>query len=325
MITTHALNSPNMLKMVVPSVLVLLAAVLPNACGNEPDTRCGIETVEAIAVYKPTGMPKDLMPGACAMLGGLPVDTAVSQGSPDNLAVGLEEYLPSPADPNQDSEHRSMAIKPEWLGERIQAAQAIAAGDPTQAALATYPYANAGAVPPSPPDQPDNKNHPYSWGPFDQFYPDSNGICTAKLTDSDVTYPAYPDGMGGMVAETHVTYSWSNVRVVVKTESVGQQIFAHLTLTQDNCQGEYDVSILAPRVHCDEYGPDGGATGKGDQGQCSANSVTNVPTPSGQQLYGSGLPSNIIDTIKCTNVGGDPGNDAGIATEYECLPTKTGP
>jgi hypothetical protein len=335
--STHAPISGYIVKTLLPLGAIVAIAVAPNACSKEPDTRCGIETSEAIARYTPTSMPKDLMPMACANLamgqGGLPPDPAVSQSDQSFLALGTEEYLPSPQDPNQDNEKRSMAIKAEWIGNRIQGAQALVTdmmlSDAQHKAMAIYPYSATNPQPPKPADMdPGDTNRPYSWGTFDQFYPDANGVCRATLTASEMDYPVIPaNTMNNMETPlTHVRYEWSNVRVVVHNQSVGQQIYAHLVITQDGCQGEYDVSILAPRVACNEYALDGGATGTGDPGQCSANSVTNVPQPSGQQLYGSGLPTDIIDTIKCQNLGGPPVGDGGTPpADWECMPTKTGP
>ena len=312
---THAMNSRFFFR-ALPPVALCAAALVPcilNGCAGEPATRCGIESSEAIALYTQTAGPKDLMPGACAALvmtqGGLPVDPAVSQADPTFLALGTELYLPSPADPNQDTEKRSMAIKAEWIGNRIQ--QAIAAGD------TNYPYGSEGP-PPSPPDEPTRVDRPYAWGTFDQFYPDSNGVCKATLAASDLPYPAINDANGKeIVPKTTVRYEWSNVRVIVNGSSVGQRILAHLILTQDYCQGEYDVDILAPRVNCNEYGPDGQLTGKGDESQCLPGATPDVPQPSAQQLYGSGLPSYL--PLECKNLGGS-GEGMSPAPDWECVP-----
>jgi hypothetical protein len=131
--------------------------------------------------------------------------------------------------------------------------------------------------------------------------------------------------------QTTIDYEWSNVKVIVDTNgsgSLGSQVFADLTITQDACSQSFHVSILAPRVQCN--GADDAGNPIADDTQCSAAAHTNSDNypiigdaTAGGQIYGSGLEPGV--PTKCLNIYPPPAGDAGANFDFECLPTKTGP
>jgi hypothetical protein len=254
--------------------------------------------------------------------------------------MGFEVFSPSPLDSNLPSEPNSLAIKPEWIGDRIQDAQANAANSPnldnaTRAAMAMYPYTSMNPAPPLPPAQPDNTNRPYAFGKFDSTYPNADNLCTATLTPSEMDYPYIPlhqvftsipgDGsyvspnadntpaIQSSVPSTHVRYEWTNFRAVVSTQSLGVEAFAHVKITRDGCAAEYDVSFLAPRIPCTVVDDMGNPVmpAKGDPSLCAA-------TASAMNPYGSGLTPGI--PVSCEETGSDTQNP-----DFECLPTRKSP
>src|SRR5262249_21741857 len=108
-------------------------------------------------------------------------------------------------------------------------------------------------------------------------------------------------------------YEWSNFRVIVTTASLGVEAFAHLIITRDGCQAEYDVSMLAPRVNCTVVDSMGNAVmpAMGDQSLCNGTAGPSNP-------YGSGINPNV--PVHCEETGSDTQNP-----DFECLPTKTAP
>jgi hypothetical protein len=260
---------------------------------------------------------------------------SMKQKGPNSMLLlhGFESFSPSPTDPNQSNIPNALALKAEWIGDRIQDAQVNAATDTAlpaamRAALANYPYVNGGE-PPLPPADPTNVDRPYAFGKFDSVYPDSNGICTAKLTPSEMDYPEVPthavivsipgDGsyaspptLGDQVA-THVRYEWKNFRAIVTTQSLGVEAFANVTITRDGCQADYQVSLLSPRVACTALDNMGNPVVPpvADQSLCNGGTTTKNP-------FGSGIHPGI--PVSCEQVG-DPAN----APDFECLPTKTAP
>jgi hypothetical protein len=220
-----------------------------------------------------------------------------------------------------------------------------------------YPYtgdSGSNPMPEAPPADPKNPKRPYAWGFFDSLYPDSNGVCTATLNPSVVDLPDIPahtvnwygspdqsnnlpgDPPGTMCngndvsgtplgqlqpdqPATHVEYTWSNVKVLLQGASVGQQFWADLTITRDNCTARYRVAVLSPFTNCPN--PDGGPGG--DQSQCTPTQPANLPAnPTQQQLYGSGLPVDV--PTQCTDLN-SPDGGASSSPNYVCMPTKTGP
>ncbi len=175
-------------------------------------------------------------------------------------------------------------------------------------------------------------HRPYAWGYFDTFYPDADGVCTVTLNPSDLVYPDIPAHMAMMNPladrpETHVRYEWKNVEVIVQEAAVGQQLFADLTITRDNCQAHYKVALLSPRTSCANIDDQGNTFG--DPTICSASAVPDVPNPTIGQLYGSGLPDGV--PVACQDLNASPaagdggGGGSSAPPDWECVPTKTSP
>jgi hypothetical protein len=310
----------------IPLLAIAAAALAaPSAC-NQPDIRCRSRASnnpngsgsDAIARYTVAG-PKPAMNGPCAM-SQLPLAPAESTST---YYLGVESYVPSPTDPNQDSEVSSMALQPEWIGVRINDAQFnyAAGGMAPPPGFDTYPYVD-GKVPAPPPDGPPSNDFPYAWGKFDTVHPAADHLCRVSVMNpSDVTYPDIPahpesDGMGGTMMvpdqpETHVKYEWSNVRVYVTPDSIGDQTYADLTVTQDKCSISYHVSVLVPRVPCGTTDPATGTT--------VAEPTLCDPSPNGaDNPSGSGINSSV--TPVCENISHDPMNP-----DYECMPPINDP
>lgn len=325
----------------VPSSLLLGAVAalgLASAtCGDQPPVRCGMASGNALARYQMISGPTDMMANACAALAmsdsALPVN---------GEAVGTETYLPDQANAAAtNSEHRSMAIEPLDIIARIQDAE-LHQGDngalPKSPAFSGYPYTTQNPMPKAPPDDASSTNRPYAWGYFDSLYPDKNGVCTATLNASDLVYPDIPahkintyeynPGEQPKIVssedqpdqpETHIRYEWKNVKTVISGASVGQQLFADLTITRDGCQAQYHVSLLSPQVTCAIVDANGNITGH-DKSICSSNAVVNSPMPTPQQLYGSGLPLGV--PVDCVDLNAGA---AGATPDWECVPTKWAP
>jgi hypothetical protein len=348
--STSAMDRRHLLR-AAEIVVVGGLALSQGACASEPGIRCQMQTdvdSDAIAAFTPVGMPT-VVAGAPANacdfqeLGeGLPL-FKVSTGphamgpNPMLLLFGFETFFPSPTDPNQTQEPNTLALKPEWIGDRIQDAQVNAAVDPTlpaaeRMALANYPYVNGGA-PPLLPADPSSTNRPYAYGSFDSVYPDANGICTATLTASDMDYPDIPahsvivsipddgsyvsgaptcPGTQPDTPDTHVRYEWSNFRAIVTDQSLGLEAFADVSITRDGCQANYHVSMLSPRVECTALDNMGNPVvpAQPDPTLCNPNASQKNP-------FGSGIHPGI--QVECDQVG-DP-----ASPDYECMPTKTAP
>jgi hypothetical protein len=298
---TTSVNAKRILH-VSSSLLVLGVALATPAGCSQPPIRCTAALGEAIARYKVKGT----VPAAC----GASTLPGTAAADPATFPLGVESYVPSPADPNASSEVNSMAIKAEWIGVRIQDAQ-------NNAGLASYPY--TGDPPKPPPDGPPSTNFPYAWGKFDSVYPDEYGICTvSSMSASSMDYPDIPshpstDANGNAITvpdqpDTKVKYAWSNVRTYVTASSIGVQTFANLSITQDACTISYIVSILVPRIQC-----------------ASANDPTVAdptlcdPNPNGpNNPSGSGISEDVVPS--CENISSDPANP-----DWECLPPASDP
>jgi hypothetical protein len=320
----------------VSSAVAVAFAFAAARCGEQPPVRCGMASGNAIARYQMTSGPTDVMPGACAAL-----DMSGNALPVSGEAVGTEEYLPDQASDVTNTEPRSMAIEPLAIIYRIQDAELNQGGDgglPVDAGFSSYPYTATNPQPKLPPDEPKSTNRPYAWGFFDSLYPDENGVCTATLNASDLVYPdipahtvtkyTYSPGSPPMVEsvtqepdqpETHIRYEWKNVRALIAGSSVGQQLFADLTITRDGCQAVYRVSLLSPQVTCAVTDADGNVIGH-DPSICSSNAVVNSPMPTPQQLYGSGLPEGV--PVDCVDLNAGV---MGATPDWECLPTKWSP
>ena len=311
-------------------LLALLSGVVasPSAC-SQPQVRCHALGGEGIARYAlKGGVPSN---PACANL-LLPL---LPSSDPSTFPLGVESYVPSPTDPNQQSEPGSLAIKAEWIGTRIAEANqaSLTSINPDLASqsaeLSNYPY-GAGKAPDPPPTGAPSTNFPYAWGAYDTVYPDpSTGLCTVTtMRASDMDYPAIPahndcnssDASclnGGpadttlaptqvpAVPETKVKYAWSNVRTFVTPTSIGAQTFGDLAITQDGCTVNYHVSILVPRVQCNVTDANGNVIGN-DAKLCD-------PNPDGlENPQGSGITPAV--TPSCENIGTKD------APDWECLP-----
>jgi hypothetical protein len=260
-------------------------------------------------------------------------------------AVATEEYLPDQSNAAiTNSVHRSMAIEPLWIINRIQDAELNQGGDgglPPDAGFSNYPYTTMSSSPKPPPDDSTRTDRPYAWGFFDSLYPNSSGVCTATLNASDLVYPEIPAHMitmypmqpgPGMMQpdqpQTQVRYEWKNVQVVLAGASVGQQMFADLTVTRDGCRAQYQVALLSPQTTCAGTTLDMNGNPLPDRSQCSPTAVPDVPNPTVAQLYGSGLPVGVsVDCKDMNAVPGpaDAGTGAGAGPDWECVPTKTSP
>jgi hypothetical protein len=226
--------------------------------------------------------------------------------------------------------------------------------------FSNYPYSAEGGANPQPalpPGDPKNSDRPYAWGFFDSLYPDSNGVCTATLNPSIIDLPDIPahtinvysspdqssntqDPMGTMYMgidvsgtalgttqddqpTTHIEYTWTNVRVLQTGASVGQQMWADLTITRDGCTASYHVALLSPQTTCAALDSQGNPTGP-DLSQCSPTAMPNVPMPTTGQLYGSGLPDGVNFGCIDMNAGADGGSNPS-SSDYECVLTSTSP
>jgi hypothetical protein len=314
-------NRKRILAVGSPLVAAAIALGGPAAC-TQPPVRCHASGGEGIARYTIVGAAPDPT-GACAQV----VLPGTSQADPATFPLGVESYVPSPADPNAESEVSSLALQPEWIGARILDAQLNATQDPSlassKATLTNYPY-GTGTPPAPPPNGPPSTNFPYAWGKFDHVYPDAAGICrVSQMAASDMDYPdipahtylaSPPDPTSSTTVpespETKVKYAWSNVRVYVSATAIGVQTFADLAVTQDGCAINYHVSILVPRIQC---------------GTTDANNNTVAdptlcdPNPNGpNNPSGSGIAVGIKPS--CENISTDPANP-----DFECLPPSDDP
>jgi hypothetical protein len=344
---TTAMKVRRFLQAVPTLALAAGLALAQSGCESEPPIRCimqGSQTNDAIGQFTPVGTPR-VVAGAPANacdfqrlgqgLPGLFLPPRQKGPNPMLLLHGFEAFSPSPTDPNQSNVPTALALKAEWIGDRIQDAQVNAATDMSlpaamRAGFANYPYVNGGEPPP-PPADPTNVNRPYAFGKFDSVYPDSSGICRATLTASEMDYPEVPthavivgipgDGsyasapgtLGDMPA-THVRYEWKNFRAVVTTESLGVEAFADVRITRDGCQADYQVSILSPRVPCTATDSMGNplAPPMADRSLCNGSATPKNP-------LGSGITPSISPSVSCEQVG-DP-----MSPDFECMPTKTAP
>jgi hypothetical protein len=311
----RSVNAKRTVQVAASLLLLGLGFITPAGC-SQPPVHCTAALGEGIGrfVVDKAKLKGGKIPAACqtdptkAPFDSLPcvADPVSCKNNPDvtTFEFGLESYVPNPMDPNAPSEPGSMAIKAEWIGQRIQNYLGNFT-DPTMD-LPNYPYTG---TPPAPPPTGTGTNYPYAFGKFDSVYPDSSGMCTvSNIANSSMTYPevpSYTDANGNMTPDlpaTKVTYAWSNVRTYVSAASIGVQTYANLTITQDGCTIPYIVSILVPRIGCASAAD----STQPDPKLCD-------PNPDGpNNPSGSGISEAI--TPSCENVGTD------MTPDFECLP-----
>jgi hypothetical protein len=225
-------------------VALAAAAATASSCADQPPVKC---TASA-------------NPGAARFM---VVSSTGCMGVPlvDNKGevVGVQTFVPSVSDPNSYNLPNSVALQSE------EASKLAANGNSVMP-----PVVDANPM-----------HHLYALGTFDNAFPDQNGICTiSSMARAELDLPLVPahmDDMMMMVPEqpaTHITYEWSNVRIVVTPESIGTQTFADLKYTRDGCNATFKVSILTPEVSCDN------GMGMPDQSLCDAPTnpaIGNVP------------------------------------------------
>ncbi len=221
-----------------PLLVAALAAIasVPTSCGNQPPVKCTASANPGAARFTLTTMSGD-----CAM-----TPLVMNKGE----VVGVQTYVPPMAD-NPDYYHQPNSVA-------------------FQSEEASLLVANGASVTPPVVDA-DMTHHLYALGTFDNAFPDGNDIChISTLSKAEVNLPVVPAHMDADMMPvdeqpaTHITYEWSNVRIIVKPESIGTQTFAHLKYTRDMCTAEFDVSILTPEVSCDD------GNGMPDQSKCDA-------------------------------------------------------
>jgi hypothetical protein len=253
-----------------PSLLVALwaaIAAVPTSCGDQPPVKCTASANPGAARFKVTTMSGD-----CSM-----TPLVMNAGE----VVGVQTYVPPVNDPNAYTLPNSVALQGEESSLLAANGESV---DP--------PVVDANMM-----------HHLYALGTFDNAFPDGSDIChitTMSKAELDLpVVPAHMDADMNMVDEqpaTHITYEWSNVRIIVKADSIGTQTFAHLKYTRDACTAEFDVSILTPEVSCDD------GNGMPDQSKCDA------PT---DPAIGAVPPG----TTTCEDQGG----------QFLCLPNRTQP
>ena len=202
---------------------VLCAAFVNTHCADEPAIKCAITSgAGGAARYKLTAMAKT---GTCA--GEFPF-----KDLGENLAI--ENYPPVNTDANRGQEVAHIALRSDYVGNRMQAAGMLDYDPEADPAARAADLASM------------------SQGKFTSVYPDSNNLCHIETFDNvgTVDLPAGMDAAGNALPATHIEYKWSNWRTIVKPSSIGGQTFATLTYTQDGCTAVYDVALLTPEVDC---------------------------------------------------------------------------
>lgn len=249
---------------------VLLAAIasLAASCAAQPPVKCTAANnpgVSRFALVSSTGDCTGASP-------------FVNKGE----VIGVYTYVPSVSDPNTYTLQNSVTLESE---EAALLAQNGASVDPPVA-------------------DPDANHHLWALGKFDESFPDSKDICrVSQISPAEINLPVVPahmstddDGNPVMIDEqpaTHIKYVWSNVRIIVNADSIGNQIFADLDYTRDACNAKFNVSLLTPQVDC-------GTDGHEDQSKCDA------PT---DVAIGAVAPNQAT----CTEQGGN----------FWCLPNRT--
>jgi len=101
----------------------------------------------------------------------------------------------------------------------------------------------------------------YSLGEFASMTPDSSGQCSVpSLSPTDVSVPAIPPEEDPLdpenpepgVPATGITYTWSDVRLVVTPTVPGTRMTAELTYTENGCAAKYSVAAVWPAVRCEK-------------------------------------------------------------------------
>ncbi len=249
-------------------VLAILAAIarVAASCADQPPVKCTASSNPGAARFKVVSSTGD-----CSM-----VPLVQNNGE----VVGVQTFVPPVSDPNTYTLPNSVALQSEEM---------------------SLLAANGESVMPPVLDA-DPMHHLYALGKFDEAFPDPNDICKiSTVSKAELNLPLVPahmDADGNPIDEqpaTHITYEWSNIRIIVNADSIGTQTFADLTYTRDACTARFTVSIITPEVACD-------TNDMADQSKCDA------PT---DPAIGAVPPG----TTTCEDQGG----------QFLCLPNKTQP
>jgi len=216
------------------AILAAALAAMPASCASQPPVKCTASANPGAARYMLASMTGD-----CSM-----VPLVQNNGE----VVGVQTFVPPVSDPNTYTLPNSVGLQSEEM---------------------SLLEANGESVMPPVVDA-DMTHRLYALGTFDQAFPDSSDVCKiSTLSKAELNLPLVPahmDAEGNPVAEqaaTHITYEWSNVRIIVNADSIGTQTFADLTYTRDACTANFTVSIITPEVNCE-------TDAKADQSKCDA-------------------------------------------------------
>lgn len=98
---------------------------------------------------------------------------------------------------------------------------------------------------------PDTAHPQNSIAPFETTEPGEDTFCRlANPSSAEQDLPGTDAG----TPPTTIKYQWSNVRFVVRPETLGSQMVADLTYTRDSCVANYHVTALYPAVRCEVDG-----------------------------------------------------------------------
>lgn len=115
-------------------------------------------------------------------------------------------------------------------------------GQKPQVAIRTDTLGNLALMSPG---DPDATHHPESMGALTADSPDASQFCSiSTFTKSEQNVPASAGGPGD------ITYEWSDVRFVVRTNVPGTQMVSHLRYTEPGCTAEYRVVAMQPFKDC---------------------------------------------------------------------------
>ncbi|MDJ0764131.1 MAG: hypothetical protein QNJ97_14210 [Myxococcota bacterium] len=233
---------------------MLIACLISNGCKPDP-VDCQVARGDAFGKFFPEFDDPD-EDNPCENLKG--------------DVFGLHTFYNPTSDDTTDFDRPIFAIRPQTLGQMVDDA-------------ADYDV-----------EDEDDDHEIHSLGDFDSSSP-SNDVCTvsdlneAELELDEYIIPGDPDA--GVEDETvpaqHVSYEWSNVKVLVTAAWIGTQIVADLKYTDHNadCEAEYKVQLLWPAVPCADN------DGDPEDGYCDAEPVENLTT------IGSGISPDF--KVKC--------------------------
>lgn len=221
-----------------------LLGVLATAGCQQPDLNCTVYHGYYAAKY-------ELESGdASSVCGSLPGDV-----------LGLNAYY-ADAGGRPDLEKGSVAVRPQYVNDLIFHAASF-----TDVDLTTDD--NAQAV-----------------GDFSAGKPAADDFCEVpSLRDTTISIPEVPeipddpetpdeDESYPLQPATTISYSWSNMRVLVNADAQGTQFSADLHFEQDGCAADYHVIALYPAVGCasdDECADEGNGINPGFSTECSTD------------------------------------------------------